>query len=238
MRWAVLAATLLLASHAAAQVVPRSNPADPHIQTVRWYKGQDYLLTASENDGLLVWIEPGEAIESIEASDPNAVDVVAERGAGSFTIKPRAGSAGTAMTVRTDRRIYNLFVRPAFGSDAPLSVRFLFEESQQASGSTNVSDQLYRPRTGYRWSYKLRGDRDVSPATLWDDGAKTYIGYAENQPLPAVFARNAVGDEEVVNGYMRGDFFVIDRIYRELVFRIDRDSARATRIAKADGSDG
>ena len=75
----------------------------------------------------------------------------------------------------------------------------------------------------------MRGDRAVRPADLSDDGYKTRITYAPGQVLPAVFAIGPTGEEEVVNGYMRGDVFVIDRVYGELVFRIDKEAATARR---------
>ena len=64
---------------------------------------------------------------------------------------------------------------------------------------------------------------------MTDDGLKTRITYAPGQALPAVFAIGPSGEEEVVNGYMRDDIFVIDRVYGELVFRIDREKATARR---------
>ncbi|RDC58908.1 hypothetical protein HME9302_00084 [Alteripontixanthobacter maritimus] len=84
-----------------------------------------------------------------------------------------------------------------------------------------------------QWGYSVKGDREVRPAAIGDDGFKTQIQYAPGQALPAVFAIGPAGEEEVVNGYMRGDFFVIDRVYNELVFRIDRKRAVARRSATA-----
>jgi type IV secretion system protein VirB9 len=42
-----------------------------------------------------------------------------------------------------------------------------------------------------------------------------------------VFGIGFNGEEEVVDGYMRDGVFTIDRVYGELVFRIDKKRARA-----------
>lgn len=78
--------------------------------------------------------------------------------------------------------------------------------------------------------YRLSGDRALRPVEIGDDGIHTYIVWSEEQSLPAVFGINAIGKEEMVDGYMRQGIFTIDRIYEQLVFRIDKKAAKAKRI--------
>jgi type IV secretion system protein VirB9 len=78
--------------------------------------------------------------------------------------------------------------------------------------------------------YRLSGAVELRPVQMSDDGVRTYIVWSEQQDLPAVFAINTTGGEEMVDGYMRGTVFTIDRIHRRLMFRIDRKAARADRI--------
>ncbi len=80
-----------------------------------------------------------------------------------------------------------------------------------------------------RWLYRIGGDRAVRPAQVTDNGRQTAILFPPDQALPAVFAIGPTGDEEVVNGYMRGEAYVIDRVYERLVFRIDEARATARR---------
>ncbi|WP_327752211.1 TrbG/VirB9 family P-type conjugative transfer protein [Sphingobium sp. SJ10-10] len=86
------------------------------------------------------------------------------------------------------------------------------------------------PRAADRVAYKVTGNRDVRPAAIHDDGARTYIQWESSQAMPAVFAVDHQGHEEIVNGYMRGETFTLDRIYERLVFRIDDAVATARRI--------
>jgi type IV secretory pathway VirB9-like protein len=80
--------------------------------------------------------------------------------------------------------------------------------------------------------YRLSGERSLWPEQMSDDGEKTYLVWHPDRALPAVFAVNAYGDEEIVDGYMRGAVFTIDRVYDRLVFRIDRKAAKATRLSR------
>tara|TARA_Y100000815_G_scaffold64543_1_gene53140 strand:+ start:2327 stop:2740 length:414 start_codon:yes stop_codon:yes gene_type:complete len=86
-----------------------------------------------------------------------------------------------------------------------------------------------------QWSYRVRGTDALKPASVRDDGEKTYIRFAPDQLLPAIFAISPTGDETLTNGYMRGEEFVLDRVWQELVFRIDGKKATARRNEQPDG---
>ena len=79
-------------------------------------------------------------------------------------------------------------------------------------------------------SYKLSGEKSLRPVQIGDDGVHMYIQWSADQPLPAVFAINPQGGEEMVDGFMREGVFTIDRVYPELVFRIDKKAAKAVRM--------
>ncbi|MFD1105169.1 TrbG/VirB9 family P-type conjugative transfer protein [Sphingobium olei] len=82
--------------------------------------------------------------------------------------------------------------------------------------------------------YQMKGDMALRPTALSDDGEKTYIEWRPDQPLPAVFAIDARGREEMVDGYMRGSIFTIDRIYSRLRFRIDKAEVTVRRMAQGE----
>lgn len=77
--------------------------------------------------------------------------------------------------------------------------------------------------------YRITGDSSIRPAIVRDDGARMEIIWDRTQAIPAVIGVSDQGREEVVNGYMRDDVFVIDRVYTELLFRIDSAQAMARR---------
>ena len=76
----------------------------------------------------------------------------------------------------------------------------------------------------------MSGARGVRPQALDDDGLRTYIEWKPNAPVPAVFAIDERDAETLLQGQMRDGRFVIDAVYRNLVFRLDGQTARAARL--------
>ncbi|MGH8337682.1 MAG: TrbG/VirB9 family P-type conjugative transfer protein, partial [Gammaproteobacteria bacterium] len=81
-------------------------------------------------------------------------------------------------------------------------------------------------------SYRLSGEKSLRPVRIGDDGTHMYLEWSEEQALPAVFALNALGEEEMVDGYMRQGIFTIDRVHPALVFRIGKKRALAKRVSR------
>ena len=80
-------------------------------------------------------------------------------------------------------------------------------------------------------NYRLSGDKALRPSRITDDGTHMYLEWAAEQDLPAVFSVTTLG-EGMVEGYMRGGVFIIDRVYSQLVFRIDKKWAKAQRVSR------
>lgn len=99
-----------------------------------------------------------------------------------------------------------------------------------APAASEAGSELPAPAPPAESSYKLSGDRALRPIRISDDGVHMYLEWAPEQDLPAVFSVSTLG-EGMVEGYMRGGIFIIDRVYGELVFRIDKKWARARRVA-------
>lgn len=81
-------------------------------------------------------------------------------------------------------------------------------------------------------SYRISGEKILRPTRVDDDGVHMYLEWSEEQALPAVFALNSLGEEEMVDGYMRQGIFTIDRVYATLVFRIGKKQAKATLVRR------
>ena len=125
-------------------------------------------------------------------------------------------AGGSGDKPRTGTRNYELAAQAA-ASGQP-------NDAAQSAGGANVG-----PLAG---SYRLSGEKSLQPARIGDDGVHMYLEWSEEQALPAVFALNDFGEEEMVDGYMRQGIFTIDRVYAKLVFRIGRKRARAERVNK------
>lgn len=212
---------LFVAVPLAAQVFPQPDGERQRIQSVRHVAGQQVVLTMLPDTPLTVVLEPGDTIADVRPGPEGGFSTRVSAERDSFTILPIEASARSTLEVETRQRNYRFVLKVDYGPEAALLVRYDY-------GSV-ASPARERPASNQSWSYRLRGDHAVRPQHIADDGYRTTITYAPGQPLPAVFAIGPTGEEEVVNGYMRGDAFEIDRVYEELVFRIDKEKATARR---------
>ncbi len=209
---------------ASAQVFPTPGPETPRIQSVDWQANEPIVLTAFPNATLTVMLEPGEAIQRAVLTGNQLWEVTVSAENDSFQVKPLVSAAPASLSVETNARAYEFMLETGQDLQAAYLVRVSYPGPDVAA-ETALTPEI----TGLDWSYRLRGDKSVRPASIRDNGEKTVIEYAPGQPLPAVFAIGATGKEEVVDGYMRGEKFVIDRVHQRLVFRIDKEKATARR---------
>lgn len=238
-RWLALLA-LAAAGPAAAQLVPQPEADNPRVQRVVWQAGETIMLTALPQSGLTVMLEPGEQIALVTVGAARVFDIRVSSERDSFLVVPLVEGAESVLTVNTDRRNYTFDLRTGTGLMAALLVRLDYAGSVAGletpfADATAVAVEQIPAET---WSYRLRGDRQVQPQRIEDDGLRTRIVFAPEQDLPAIFAIGPTGEEQVVDGYMRDGIFVIDRVWNELVFRIDKEKATAQRNARPEASDG
>ena len=230
-----LSALLCLVSPVAlaAQITPVPSGETPRVQTAQWVENQPIAIMALPETAVTVMLEPGETITRATLTGSTAWEVTISREADTFQVTPGKGAEPSNLFVQTDRRSYDFDLEAGEGLMSAYLVRLQF--GSDASPPPPAPIELASEEiSNLDWSYRLRGDASVRPASIRDNGRKTVITYAPTQPLPAVFAIGATGDEEVVDGYMRGDAFVIDRVHAELVFRIDKEKATARRNAEKD----
>lgn len=224
MKWLALLA-LALTSAASAQIEPVPSPDDPRIGVVHYSSDQPIRLQTSVGSDLTVMWPAAEHIQSVTVSDPDAYQVTVSGTQDGLFVRAVRPSASVSMSVRTEGRLYEIILSSPLASQGPYLVRI------------DSSSQLIRPAV---WQppiirvpgkFKLSGNKTLQPTSIRDDGAKIYIEWSADQAIPAVFALDKLGREEMVNGYMRAGIFTIDRIFDRLVFRIDQAQATASRIA-------
>jgi type IV secretion system protein VirB9 len=209
---------------AIAQLAPTPSFDDPRLQTVAFDPTRPVRLVAFANSTLIVMLLPGERIERFVLSDTAAFDVKATGPGDGFSIAPLRADSAATLLVDTNHRRYEFDIATGEGLAAAYLVRFVDPSAPVRVAAAPAAS----PVTS---KYRLSGERALMPSKIVDDGERTYLEWGEYQSLPAVFGIGANGEEEVVDGYMREGVFTIDRVYRELVFRIDRKRARARRLS-------
>ena len=72
----------------------------------------------------------------------------------------------------------------------------------------------------------------------FDDGNKVYIEFPERidqGDAPPLFVIGADGGTELVNYRMRGNYYVVDRLFAAAELRLGEDKQQIVRITRTDG---
>lgn len=216
---------LLFAFPVLAQVEPRASASDPKFLELNYSDIEPMRLTVARGGDLTVTLSREEHIQSVSTAEPSQFQITTGQSANELTIHAQAGATSSTLSVLTEARVYNFVLTPVPVTRAPYGISLTYLATTSAA-------EVAPPERARRGEYRLTGNRELRPVGITDDGQKTYIEWGHDQPLPAVFAIDRLGREEMVNGYMRDDLFTLDRVYSRLVFRIDRIEAHAIRIEK------
>jgi type IV secretion system protein VirB9 len=212
----------LLIAAFAAQAQPGAG--ESRVQTVEWHADQVVPLQVAAGYQLMVEFAADEHIESVAVGDSGAWQVTPNRNGDRVFVKPLQSGLSTNLTVVTTARTYTFELSPLYSvsADMPYVVRFTYPAADATAEAEPAGTMAGR--------YRLSGARALRPSRISDDGIHTYIEWPREAALPAVYALDERGQESLVNGMMRDDLFVIDAVVPRLVFRIDRDIARAERV--------
>lgn len=219
---ALLWLTLLaLAVPAAADVLPVPDRSDPRLATLRYRPANSFRVSVPVGGEMTIVLPLGESLQGVDVAAPGDWQVT-DRGNGQqIAIRPFRPVPDTTMTLTSSARDYRFVLSVTPGEASPLITRIV-GVPRAARAPKNRADQ-----GGMVWV--LAGNSELRPSAIRDDGAKTYLEWPASLPIPAIFAADRLGREEMVNGFMRGTTFVIDRVFERLVFRIDGAMAEARR---------
>lgn len=222
-RWLFGAVALTVPVATVAQVQPTPGPGDPRIQVVRFDPNQVVLLAAAPGYQVTVELAPDERIENVAVGDSAAWSVVANKRGDRLFIKATQPGRSTNLTVVSDARSYVFDLEPLYGAlpNMAFVVRFEYPVASSATIVKASLDEVGR--------YRVGGARALRPVAVSDDGAKTFIEWAADQSMPAIFALDDHGKEMLVDGMVRDDQYVIDSVHPRLVFRLGKQVATATR---------
>lgn len=222
---------LLLGAPAVAQTSPApieasaQPPGDPRLRIIPYDPAQVVRLTAATNYQMTVIFSPDERVENVAIGDSEAWQATLNNRGDALFLKPLRSNGVTNMTVITDARIYSFELSAAYGptADTPYTVRFAYPDAS----SRDANEQTAQTEVG---RYRLSGARALRPSAISDDGVRTYVEWRVQQTLPAVFAIDERGDEVLLDGHMRDGRYVVDAVHPTLLFRLERQTARANRI--------
>ncbi|OZB19110.1 MAG: P-type conjugative transfer protein TrbG [Hyphomonas sp. 34-62-18] len=220
------------------------------IQVYPYTEGALYRLYASPGQVTDIALQPGEALVSVSAGDTVrwvVGDTISGSGASArahVLVKPISGGIRTNLMIATDRRTYHLELEAVTsGYMAALSWRYPADElagltARNAQAIARESSSIERGLTLERlnFDYRLSGDTpDWTPVRVFDDGRQVYIQMPASiatTDMPPLFVLGERGEAELVNYWVRGDYYVVSRLFRAAELRLGERRQVVVRITR------
>ena len=202
--------------------IPEPGPVDTHIQSVPYSPDEVVRLQGALGWQIMLEFGSDERIENVSIGDSTAWQVTPNKRARNLFLKPLKKNATTNMTVVTDRRRYafSLETTPR-RLTTPWVVRFDYPQEVVET----IEEPLPPPPLPLNFAYRTAGDASLLPARVWDDGLMTYIEFAADKAIPAIFAGGPGKDESFVNSLIRGRVIVVQQIGPRFTLRSGKQMA-------------
>lgn len=200
-----------------AATAPRAGPVDPHVQRIFYDPDDVVRLTGAVGWQITVFFAADERIENVSIGDATAWQVTPNKRAKILFLKPLSAKASTNMTVVTSQRRYAFDLAAAPRSARlPWTVRFDYPPP-----IVEASIEPAAPPTPpvLSFAYARAGDAGLLPQRVWDDGRQTYFEFAEDVPIPAIFAGGPGDDETLINVSNRGRVAVVQQVSPRFTLR-------------------
>lgn len=240
-----------LPAHAAS--IPVGSSADNRVKTVVYDENNVVSLKGHYGYQTTVSFATYEKIQNISIGDSVAWQVVPNKAGNIMFLKPVEENAMTNMTVITDRRIYNFeltsgsaysardknityMMKFLYPNDDVLS--FTYENQGASTAGPNFSGP-YAPKTkidsvgltstgtpkDLNFDYSFKGETELSPSTVFDNGEFTYFKFRDMTDLPAVFEVDRDRNESVVNYHLKDGYMIVESVGRQFTLRHGEDEA-------------
>lgn len=218
-------ALIAIIAPAMAQIRPIPDASDPQLQAVNWSANETVKLVVPLSTHTTIELGRTEVISNVMIGDPASWLVSVGSDGERLTVRALRADAQTWMTLRSNLRNYTIDLEAGEDRRTARTLRYVypsdFPETNLGQTPASLENAVER--------YKFKGAASLRPVWIADDGERTYIRWADDQALPAVFAIDSTGRELTIDGQMRGAYYTIDRVWPRLVFRIDRVQATADR---------
>ena len=227
------------------------------IQYYDYAPGVVYTAVTCPGYVTTIALRPGERLLTAAAGDTVrwAVDSV-EAGSGAtaqtlLLVKPRRPGVRTNLLVTTDQRVYALDLTSNDGGvyhtmiawNYPygdlVAVRAAAAEGRDRAGQT-VAGGIDLSKANF--DYLILRQRGVPlppwcPLRAFDDGRRTYVQFPPRVAVteaPPLFVLGRAGDAQLVNYRVRGDWYVVDRLFDRAELRLGQAPQTVIGIARAD----
>lgn len=229
-----------------AETTPVGQALDQRVKNVMYNEDDVVSLTGFYGYQTTIKFASWEKIQNISIGDSIAWQVVPNSAGNLLFVKPVEKQATTNMTVITDRHIYNFELtagqaHSARDSRITYMLKFSypgdsileFSTDEDAGGnfaaaggrpfsptqisSTGISSSGAPRDLNFDYSYK--GEDDLAPSTVFDNGEFTYFKFRDTKNVPAIFEVDKERNESVVNYHLENGYVVVESLGRQFTLR-------------------
>ena len=240
---------------AANRTATREPTRDGWIDAVQIYPftpGALYRVYAAPEQVSDIALQPGEELVAVSAGDTVRWVVGDTTSGGSdgkqvhVLVKPFASGLKTNLVITTDRRTYHLALESTERTSmAAVSWNYpqdrliaLKQQNERADATRPIDQGLSLDQLRFR--YAISGDTPPwRPLRAFDDGSKAYIEFPariDQGEAPPLFVVGPTGESELVNYRVRGNYYIVDRLFGAAELRLGQNPQRVVRISRTDAS--
>jgi len=244
--------TRVAAANKAALQEPTAYGYVNAVQVYPFMDGALYQLYAAPEQVSDITLQVGEMLSAVSAGDTvrwvigDTISGAGEAKRVHVLVKPFAPALKTNLVITTDRRSYHLQLESTEKTSmAALSWTYpqdqllvLKRQNEQAEAVAPIAVGVALENLRFR--YGISGDTPPwRPMRAFDDGAKVYIEFPvriDQGEAPPLFVVGPDGDSQLVNYRVRGNYYIVDRLFAAAELRLGNDPQRVVRIARTDAA--
>ncbi len=216
----------LAPSSVLAEATPQGGPKDIRIRYAAYDEQQVFRVETDLRHSTTIHFGDGERFEAVIVGDTESfqVDPIPELG-NVLTIKPHVQGASTNMSVITNRRRYAFHLREGSipgRTGMFFEVRFRYPQDERRGTLASAQAKGFQAPRNY--NYKIAGDSDFRPTTVYDDGRFTYFTLPENGRQPAIFKVDSRGRERTINWTQQGNTVRVSGVNEFWTLRLGDDA--------------
>lgn len=244
----------IIDANEAAKVQPTEAGYINAIQIYPYVQGALYQLYTAPEQVSDIALQQGERIVAVSAGDTVRWiigDTVSGEGATAkahVLVKPIKEGLKTNLVIITNRRTYHLelisdtetymaSVSWTYPRDDLIALERQNAVAEQAA--EQVIDRGLR-LDKLRFRYAISGDNPPwRPVRVFDDTHKVYIQFPvrlDQGEAPPLFVVGPNGDNQLVNYRVKGNTYIVDRLFAAAELRLGEDPQQIVRITRTDGT--
>ena len=234
--------------NAANRAALQQPSTDGYINAIQIYPFSDgalYQLYAAPQEVSDIALQPGEALTAISAGDTTrwtVGDTTSGSGATRqvhILTKPFASGLKTNLVITTDRRSYHLQLEST-PHTFMAAISWTYPQENLVAQQPGAATAPALPTDGFasienlHFDYAISGDSPPwKPVRAFDDGTHVYIEFPatiSQGDAPPLFVSGPGGSNDLVNYRVRGNFYIVDQLFKSAELRLGQDHQQVVRI--------